>query len=72
MFNNPKVTWCTTVVVLVRLPIGQDGLCPTVQCPAGVPNWEFLGQSVDVYYVAEHGTDNPSFTEKILTDPLKA
>ena len=43
----------------VRLPIGQDGQVLTVGS-AGVPNWEFLGQSVDVYYVAEHGTDNPA------------
>ncbi len=43
----------------VRLPIGQDGQVLTVGAN-GTPNWEFLGQSVDVYYVAEHGTDAPA------------
>lgn len=43
----------------VRLPVGQDGQILTVNS-SGVPNWEFLGQSVDVYYVAEHGTDAPA------------
>ena len=42
-----------------RLPIGQDGQVLTVSS-SGVPNWEFLGKSVDVYYVAEHGTDSPA------------
>jgi hypothetical protein len=43
----------------VRLPVGQDGQILTVNS-SGVPNWEFLGQSVDVYYVAEHGTNSPA------------
>ena len=43
----------------VRLPVGQDGQILTVSSN-GTPNWEFLGQSVDVYYVAEHGTDAPA------------
>ena len=43
----------------VRLPIGQNGQVLTVAAN-GTPNWEFLGQSVDVYYVAEHGTDAPA------------
>ena len=43
----------------VRLPIGDDGQVLTVNS-LGVPNWEFLGKSTDVYYVAEHGKDAPS------------
>jgi len=42
-----------------RLPIGVDGQILTVQ-PDGVPAWESLGTSEDVYYVAEHGVDSPA------------
>lgn len=56
----------------VRLPIGEDGQILTVNSN-GVPNWEFLGQSVDVYYVAEHGTDAPAPTYgKSIDRPYKS
>jgi len=42
-----------------RLPIGLDGQVLTVQAD-GTPGWEFLGLIEDVYYVAEHGLDNPA------------
>jgi hypothetical protein len=42
-----------------RLPIGQDGQVLTVNAD-GIPNWEFLGSSEDVYFVAEHGVDSPA------------
>ena len=56
----------------VRLPVGQDGQVLTVSSD-GVPNWEFLGKSVDVYHVAEHGTDNPApIYGKSLDRPFKS
>ena len=56
----------------VRLPIGEDGQILTVSAD-GVPNWEFLGQSVDVYYVAEHGTDAPApIYGKSIDRPFKS
>ena len=42
-----------------RLPIGQDGQILTVNAE-GLPNWEFIGDTDDVYYVAGHGKDNPA------------
>ena len=42
-----------------RLPIGQDGQVLQVNADA-LPEWAFLGASEDVYYVAEHGKDNPA------------
>lgn len=55
-----------------RLPIGEDGQVLTVS-PQGIPNWEFLGQSTDVYYVAEHGTDAPApIYGKSIDRPFKS
>lgn len=55
----------------VRLPIGEDGQVLTVSND-GTPNWEFLGKSTDVYYVAEHGTDAPApIYGKNLDRPFK-
>ena len=42
-----------------RLPIGEDGQVLTVS-PDGIPEWAFLGNVGDVYYVAEHGVDSPA------------
>ena len=42
-----------------RLPIGIDGQVLQVN-QQGLPEWAFLGSSADVYYVAEHGVDNPA------------
>ena len=41
-----------------RLPIGTNGQILTVSSD-GIPEWASLGQSNDVYYVAEHGVDSP-------------
>jgi len=43
----------------VRLPIGQDGQILQVS-PDLVPEWVFLDFQQDVYYVAEHGEDEPA------------
>jgi len=45
--------------VPARLPIGDNGQILTVS-PEGIPEWEFLGASEDVYYVAEHGENEPA------------
>jgi hypothetical protein len=42
-----------------RLPIGRNGQILSVGAD-GLPNWEFLGDAEDVYYVAEHGVDSPA------------
>ena len=42
-----------------RLPIGKDGQVLQVNADA-LPEWAFLGASEDVYYVAEHGKDQPA------------
>jgi len=42
-----------------RLPIGQNGQILTVN-ESGLPNWEFQGDTDDVYYVAGHGVDKPA------------
>jgi hypothetical protein len=42
-----------------RLPIGLNGQVLQVN-ESGVPEWAFLGSSDDVYYVAEHGVDEPA------------
>ena len=42
-----------------RLPIGKNGQILTVGSQ-GLPEWAFLGNSQDVYYVAEHGVDSPA------------
>ena len=42
-----------------RLPIGQNGQILQVS-PEGLPEWAFIGQSVDVYYVAEFGENEPA------------
>lgn len=56
----------------VRLPIGEDGQVLTVS-PDGIPNWEFLGKSTDVYWVAEHGTDAPApIYGKSIDRPFKS
>ena len=41
-----------------RLPVGLEGQVLTVGS-AGTPNWNFLNDVEDVYYVAEHGADLP-------------
>jgi len=42
-----------------RLPVGIEGQVLEVS-PEGIPEWAFRGQTEDVYYVAEHGTDGPA------------
>jgi hypothetical protein len=42
-----------------RLPIGKDGQVLQVNANS-LPEWAFLGSSEDVYYVAEHGKDEPA------------
>ena len=42
-----------------RLPIGKDGQVLQVNANA-LPEWAFLGASDDVYFVAEHGKDQPA------------
>ena len=42
-----------------RLPVGRDGQVLTVSSD-GIPEWAFIGSTADVYYVAEHGLDNPA------------
>lgn len=42
-----------------RLPIGEDGQILSVSSE-GIPEWAFIGDSADVYYVAEHGKDLPA------------
>jgi hypothetical protein len=43
-----------------RLPIGREGQILTVG--DGVPEWATLGETDNLYFVAEHGTDQPSPT----------
>jgi len=42
-----------------RLPIGRDGQVLTANADS-LPEWTFLGAVEDVYYVAEHGKDQPA------------
>ena len=42
-----------------RLPIGENGQVLTVGS-TGIPEWAYLGDADDVYYVAEHGVDSPA------------
>ena len=42
-----------------RLPIGLDGQVLTVN-DQNLPEWAFIGSTADVYYVAEHGKDQPA------------
>ena len=42
-----------------RLPIGQEGEILTVSSD-GVPEWQFLGDNPDVYYVSTAGVDSPA------------
>jgi hypothetical protein len=42
-----------------RLPIGRDGQVLTVNADS-LPEWAFIGSVDDVYYVAEHGRNNPA------------
>ena len=42
-----------------RLPIGRDGQILTVSS-AGIPEWASFENVDDVYYVAEHGADQPA------------
>ena len=42
-----------------RLPIGLNGQVLTVN-ENNLPEWAFLGSSEDVYYVAEHGFNEPA------------
>jgi len=42
-----------------RLPIGEDGQILQVSSEQ-LPEWAFIGDSADVYYVAEHGKDQPA------------
>ena len=42
-----------------RLPIGQNGQVLQVSS-AGIPEWAFLGQADDVYYVSPDGVDSPA------------
>ena len=42
-----------------RLPVGVDGQVLQVSAN-GIPEWATLASSEDVYYVAEHGVDNPA------------
>jgi len=41
-----------------RLPIGTDGQVLSVS-PAGIPEWTFVGNAPDVYYVSSTGIDLP-------------
>jgi len=43
----------------VRLPIGANGQVLTVSADS-IPEWAYLGDADDVYYVAEHGVDSPA------------
>jgi len=43
----------------VRLPIGEDGQILQVNAE-GIPEWAFLDQVSDVYYVTEFGTNQPA------------
>jgi len=42
-----------------RLPIGENGQILSVSAE-GIPEWAFIGDSADVYYVAEFGKDEPA------------
>jgi len=42
-----------------RLPIGLNGQVLTVN-QSEIPEWAFVGSTEDVYYVAEHGVDEPA------------
>ena len=42
-----------------RLPIGSNGQILTVS-DSGIPEWATLGFADDVYFVAEHGVDEPA------------
>ena len=54
-----------------RLPIGEDGQILTVNSE-GLPNWEFIGETDDVYYVAGHGKDSPApIYGKTIDRPFK-
>ena len=54
-----------------RLPIGEDGQILQVS-QSGVPEWAYLGNVEDVYYVAEFGLDRPApIYGKTIDRPFK-
>ena len=55
-----------------RLPIGKNGQVLQVSAD-NIPEWAYLGNADDVYFVAEHGVDSPAPTYgKTIDRPFRS